>query len=122
MNKIKLKNGTTYAINDGVSIGRIEIPAQAGTTEEIVSELNEKGNLDEVQFLKDDEVIGEYTDMKLALPCSVETTDDGMLVVFGLIEKSETEKRLDAIEAGQDIQDGAISELAEVVSVVVEGA
>ncbi|MDY3251211.1 MAG: hypothetical protein SOX32_12800 [Candidatus Choladocola sp.] len=121
MNKIKLKNGTTYAINDGVSIGRIEIPAQAGTTEEIVSELNEKGNLDEVQFLKDDEVIGEYTDMKLALPCSVETTDDGMLVVFGLIEKSETEKRLDAIEAGQDIQDGAISELAEVVSAVVEG-
>ena len=121
MNKIKLKNGTTYEINDGASIGRIEIPVQAGTTEEIVSELNEKGNLDEVQFLKDDEVIGEYTDMKLALPCSVETTDDGMLVVFGLIEKSETEKRLDAIEAGQDIQDGAISELAEVVSAVVEG-
>ena len=53
---------------------------------------------------------------------SQETTDDGMLVVFGMVEKSETEKRLDAIEAGQDIQDGAISDLAEVVSVVVEGA
>ncbi|MDY5985610.1 MAG: hypothetical protein SPJ81_01420, partial [Lachnoclostridium sp.] len=96
MNKIKLKNGNEYEINDGASLSRIEIPVNEGASEGVVVDLNVKGNLDNVQFLIDEEIIGEYTDMKLSAPCSIETNDEGMTVVFGISEKTDIEKRLDA--------------------------
>lgn len=61
---------------------------------------------------------GEYADMKLEAPLfrTVEYTDEKKVVAtFTIREKTETEKRLDKLEKGQAVQDGAILELAGVV-------
>ena len=47
--------------------------------------------------------------------------DGKVEATFSLREKTELEKRLDAIEEGQSIQDGAIADLGEVVSTMAEG-
>lgn len=120
--KIKFNDETILTINEGASLSRIEVPVQGVTTDAIIMVINTKNNLNSVQFLNDnDEVVGNYTDMKMETPCSVEIMEGETVVVFGMVEKSDIEKRLDAIESGQEIQDGAISELAEVVSEVVGG-
>lgn len=121
--KIKFYDGTVYEINDGASLGRIEVPVSDSVSiEVIVASLNAVGNLKKVQFVNDaEEVTGEYLDMKLSAACSIETIDEVTTVVFGLVEKTDVEKRLDVLENGQEIQDGAISELAEVISEAAEG-
>ena len=76
------------------------------------------GNLKTVQFKHGDEVNGEYTDLTREgmLFTGVDLADGKVEATFWLREKTELEKRLDAIEEGQSIQDGAIADLGEVVS------
>ena len=117
MNKIKFSNGTTYDINEGASLGRIEIPTTLDGISGIVSTLTESGNLDCVQFLSGDQVTGNYEGMVLTNPvCHIETIGDTVTVVVAIREKTDVEKRLEALEAGQEIQDGAIGDLGVVVS------
>jgi hypothetical protein len=60
--------------------------------------------------------------MKLTNPvCHIEQAESGVVIVFGLEEKSDIEKRLDDLEDGQETQDGAIADLGEAVSEIVEG-
>lgn len=57
-------------------------------------------------------------DMKLEIPLFREvgyTDDKKVAATFAIREKTETEKRLDKLEKGQAVQDGAILELAGVV-------
>lgn len=122
MNKIKFLNETTYDINEGASIGRIEIPTNIDGIPGIISTLRESGNLDFVQFLSGEQVTGKYENMILQNPlCHIEIIDDVVTVVIAIREKTDVEKRLEALEAGQDIQDGAIGELGEVVSAMAGG-
>lgn len=122
MSKIKFSNGTTYEINEGASLGRIEIPATLDGISGIVSTLTESGNLDSVQFLSGEQVTGNYEGMILQNPvCHIETIGDTVTVVVAIREKTDVEKRLEALEAGQEIQDGAIGELGEVVSEMAGG-
>ena len=51
----------------------------------------------------------------------VDLVDGNVEATFSLREKTEVEKRLDAIEEGQNIQDGAIADLGDVVSTIAEG-
>ena len=122
MNKIKFSNGTTYDINEGASLGRIEIPTTLDGISGIVSTISESGNLDTVQFLNGEQVTGNYEDMVLTNPvCHIETSGDAVTVVIAIREKTDVEKRLEALEAGQEIQDGAIGDLGEVVSELAGG-
>ena len=80
--------------------------------------LTKEGNLDSVQYKSNDQVTGEYKDMKLEIPLFREvgyTDDKKVVATFTIREKTETEKRLDKLEKGQAVQDGAILELAGVV-------
>lgn len=122
MNKIKFTNGTTYEINDGASLSRIEIPTILDGIPGIISTLGESGNLNSVQFLSGEQVTGNYPDMMLKDPlCHIEASGDAVTVVIAIREKTEIEKRLEVLEAGQEIQDGAIGELGEVVSMMAGG-
>ena len=51
---------------------------------------------------------------------SVVNPDGSILTYFTLREKSEIEKRLDAIDDGQSMQNGAIDDLGEITSVLAE--
>ena len=56
--------------------------------------------------------------MKNAL---VEQKEDGVLVSFNLVDVDMVSKRLEALELQQEVQDGAITDLGEAVSLIVEG-
>ena len=55
---------------------------------------------------------GNYTDLVLQ-PGSWEEKADGLYITISLREKTDLEKRLDKVESGQEVQDGAIAELAQ---------
>lgn len=124
MEKIVLKDNTEIEIKSGASLGSITAVVvdfvELGT---IAEQITAEGNLDSVQFKTDDTVTGEYSNMKLETPIfkAVDIQDGKVLATFSIREKTEIEKRLDALENGQQLQDGAIGDLGNVVSDIVEG-
>lgn len=122
MNKIRFKDGTEYQVKDGASINNIHLLIPSGEFEEVILIITKTENLNTVEFLCDNVVTGEYSDMILVDPVGkIEKTDDNLYIVLNLREKTDIEKRLDAIENTQVIQDGAIVDLAVVVGEVAEG-
>ena len=119
MEKIVLANNTEIEIQEGASLGRnVAVVADFADLKTVAEALTREGNLKIVKYKSDDQVTGNYEDMKLESPLfsAVDYTEDKkVMAVFGIREKTETEKRLDSIEAGQQIQDGAILDLANVV-------
>lgn len=124
MEKIVLKDNTEIEIKSGASLGSITAVvvdfAELGT---IAEQITTPENLDNVRFKTDNTVTGEYTGMKLETPIfkAVDIQDGKVLATFSVREKTETEKRLDSLESGQQLQDGAIGDLGTVISDIVEG-
>lgn len=125
MEKLILTDKTEIEIQPGASLSNITAVAQdfqeLGT---IADALMVNGNLDVMQFTSDDAVTSEYSEMKLISPLfqNVDIQVDGSVIAtFALREKTELERQLDRIESKQQIQDGAIEELGEVVSTLAEG-
>ena len=119
MEKIVLADNTEIEIQEGASLGRnVAVVADFADLKTAAEALTKEGNLKIVKYKSDDQVTGNYEDMKLESPLfsAVDYTEDKkVMAAFGIREKTETEKRLDSIEAGQQIQDGAILDLASVV-------
>ena len=118
MHKLILNDSTEITIKEGASLENITATAadfQALGT--IAEKLTTKGNLDTVKFIQDNIEFGVYSDMVLIRPVfrEVDVTEDGVTASFGIREKTDIEKRLEIVENGQDIQDGAIAELASIV-------
>ena len=119
MEKIVLKDNTEIEILPGASLGETTVIVPDFADLKTVAEaLTKEGNLDTVQYKSEEQVTGEYKDMKLEIPLfrGVGYTDDKKgVATFTIREKTEIEKRLDKLEKGQAVQDGAILELAGVV-------
>lgn len=119
MEKIILSDNTEIEIQEGANLGRnVAVVADFADLKTVAEALTKEGNLKTVKYKTDDQVTGNYTDMKLESPLFsyVDYTEDKKVMAsFGIREKTEIEKRLDSIEAGQQIQDGAILDLASVV-------
>lgn len=64
--------------------------------------------------------VGTYDSLVLVSETSVALADGSILTTYSLREKTEEEKRLDALEAGQEVQNGAISDLGMVTSTIAE--
>ena len=101
MDKIILKDKTTYNLLDGAYVGNIQIKANGMT---IVNEISEKfnsDNLSEVTITTNDVVSGKYTDL-VSESFSYAKTDDetAYIVTISLREKTDIEKRLDSLEKG----------------------
>lgn len=129
MDKIILKNQTSFEIADGASLGNIQIKAENFDTVKTITDAFTADNLAEVTFTHNDEVSGKYTDLKSDDFTYVPNTDtdgkeDGTYTVtIRLRTKTDIERRLDALEAGQaSLQEGhesnagAIEELADMVA------
>lgn len=113
-----LKDKTEIQVQEGVSLSDIQtIKNSMSEVEELKSKLTQKGNLDAVTFMQDETPVGQYENMALISPMlTLDETDDGKLLVsFGIREKTDIEKRLDALEESQTIQDGAIADLGSVI-------
>lgn len=124
MEKLILTDKMEIEIMLGASLGNITAVAQnfqeLGT---IAEALTTGGNLDAIQFSSDGAVTGEYTHMKPISPLfrEVDIRDEKVVATLALREKTSLEKQLDRIESKQQLQDGAIEELGEVVSTLADG-
>ena len=128
MDKIILKNQTSFEIADGASLGNIQIKAENFEAIKTITDAFAEDNLAEVTFKHNDEVSGKYTDLKCDgftyAPNTDETgKEDGTYTVtIRLRTKTDIEKRLDALEAGQatlqqghESNAGAIEDLAGMI-------
>ena len=132
MEKIILADKTELEIQAGGSLGEnVVVVPDFADLKTVAEALTKEGNLRTVQYKTDEQITGEYTDMKLETPLfkSVDYTQEKKVTaVFGIREKTELEKRMDAMEkemesvkTEQTVQDGAIAELGGAVSELAGG-
>lgn len=119
MEKIVLKDNTEIEILPGASLGETTVIVPDFADLKTVAEaLTKEGNLDTVQYKSEEQMTGEYTNMKLETPLfkSVDYTQEKKVTaVFGIREKTELEKEVDEIKTQQAVRDGAILDLAGMV-------
>ena len=122
MDKIILKDKTTYPLVDGASIGNIQIKANGMT---IVNEISEKfnsDNLSEVTITTNDVVSGKYTDLVSESFSYAKTEDEtAYIVTISLREKTDIEKRLDSLEKGHIANATAIDSIITDIIPGMEG-
>lgn len=123
MNKDKLilKNNAEIELEAGASLSALQVlaadrAAMAAAWEQLTAD-----HLAAVQVKNGDGlVVGNYTDLILVSETSVIREDGMVLTTYHLREKTSEEKRLDALEEGQAVQDGAIEDLGAVTSTLAE--
>lgn len=119
--KLILKNGTEIEIESASSLSDVRVVSETKYDMISVWDVMTKENLSEVQIQKADGLtIGKYENLVFESETSVVQNDNTILTSFHLREKTDIEKRLDNLEEGQDVQNGAISDLGEALSGLAE--
>ena len=122
MDKIILKNKNEIEVVQMPSIGSITVNLSDVAALQSLKDSLTEDNLTEVKTTNEAGLtVGNYEDLILNPDWTVRWTDDGIQATFGLREMTETERRLSELEAGQQVQDGAISDLGSAVSDIEEG-
>ena len=117
-----LKNGTIIELEAGTSLGALQVAAANRAAMVTTWEALTPDNLTAVQIKNGDGlVVGNYTDLVLVSETSMVAADGTVLTTYSLREKTDEEKRLDALEEGKAVQDGAIDDLGKVVGTLAEG-
>lgn len=113
--KLILNDGTVIELEAAASLTGLTTIFSDWTVAAAVLPKLTKANLAGVQVENGEGLtVGNYTDLVLQ-PGSWEVKEDGVHITVSLREKSEIEKRLDNVEAGQETRDGAIAEIAGIV-------
>lgn len=121
MDKIILRDKTEFEIADGASLGNLQIKAKKFDEVKTITDAFTEANLTKVTFMHNDEVFGEYSDLKSDGFTYVQGTDeDGMedgayIVTIRLRTKTEMEKVIDELKAGHESNAEAIQDLAGVI-------
>lgn len=128
MDKIILKDQTSFEIADGASLGNIQIQSKNFDGIKTITDAFAENNIAEVTFKHNNEVSGKYTDLKSDGFTYAPNTDEAgkedgtYTVTIRLRTKTEIEKRLDALETGQvtlqqghESNAGAIEDLAGMI-------
>ena len=119
--KLIFANMYELKLETGASIGALE--AVFPTWQDAAAALEQltPTNLTAVQVQNGDGlIVGRYTDMVLQ-PGAWDVQGDGIHVTISLRKKTEMEKAIEDLQAGQEVQDGAIDDLAAVASALAEG-
>ena len=118
MDKIILKNQTSFEIADGASLGNIQIKAENFDAVKTITDAFTADNISEVTFTHDDVVSGMYTDLKSdGFTYSPNADEDGTYTVtIRLRIKTEMEKAIDELKAGHEVNAKAIDDLASTVA------
>lgn len=104
MDKIILKDQTSFEIADGASLGNIQIQSKNFDGIKTITDTFAENNLAEVTFKHNNEVSGKYTDLKCDGFTYAPNTDEAgkedgtYTVTIRLRTKTEIEKRLDSLE------------------------
>ena len=118
MDKIILKNQTSFEIADGASLGNIQIKTENFEAIKTITDAFTADNLAEVTFTHNGETSGKYTDLKsdgfTYMPnVGEDGSEDGTYTVtIRLRTKTEMEKAIDELKAGHETNAEAIDDLA----------
>ena len=114
-----LKNGSEINLEPGASLSDMVVLSASKEAMIATWDLLTEENLKSVQVKNGDgNVIGEYDNLLLSSETSIVKADGSILTSFELRQKTEVEllrEEVEALKAGQEVQDGAIVELAEII-------
>ena len=121
MDKLKFTDGTVIDIEEGASLGEVTHIATNEANAMFVCGKVTAENVASLQFLHGEAVTGDYQNVVIAAPTTREDGEEGAVIVrMHFREKTDVELRLDALEEGQTVQDGAIEDIGAVLSDIVE--
>ncbi len=123
MNKDKmiLKDNTTIELEAGAYLSNIQVVAADRAGMVAIWEKMTADNLSSVQIQTGDGLtVGTYTDLVLVSETSTVSPDGSVLTSYRLREKTDEEKRLDALEEGQEVLDGAVNDLGKATSALAD--
>lgn len=124
--KLILKDGTEIELEAGASLSDMKVissdkASMASTWDKLTTD-----NLKSVQVKNGDGlVVGNYENLVLDSETSKVQEDGSILTSFHIRQKTETElirEEIEELKAGQEVQDGAISDLGATVSDIAGGA
>ena len=118
MNKdrLLLKDGTEIVLDAGASLGALQVTLASREDMLAVWGKLTDANLAQAQILNGSGlVVGNYNDLLLVSETSSVAADGTVHTVFNVREKTAEERRLEALEEGQEVQNGAIEELAGIM-------
>ena len=122
MDKLKFLDGTIIDIEEGASLGEVTHIATNEANALFVCGKVTAENVASLQFLHGEAVTGDYQNVVIAAPTTREDGEEGAVIVrMHFREKTDVELRLDALEEGQTVQDGAIEDIGAVLSDMAEG-
>lgn len=122
MDKLKFTDGTIIDIEDGATLSEVTHIASNEANALFVCGKVTAENVASLQFLHGDAVTGDYQNVIIAAPTTREDGEEGAVIVrMHFREKTDVELRLDALEEGQTVQDGAIEDIGAVLSDMAEG-
>ena len=122
--KLILKNGIEKELEAGGSLGALQV-LSADRAEMLASwELLTPDNLAAVQIKNGAGLtVGTYTDLVLVSETSVVASDGKVLTTYSLRPKTDVERlteRVAVVEEGQQVQDGAINDVATLAGALAE--
>ena len=119
--KMILKDNTTIELEAGSSLANVQVAAaDRADMVEIWGKLTED-NLSSVQIQTGAGLtVGTYTDLMLVSETSTVAADGSVLTSYHLREKTDAEKRLDALGEGQEVLNGAVDDLGKATSDLAE--
>lgn len=123
MNKDRmiLKDNTTIELEAGAYLSNIQVVAADRAGMVAIWEKMTADNLSSVQIQTGDGLtVGTYTDLVLVSETSTVSPDGSVLTSYRLREKTDEEKRLDALEEGQEVLDGAVNDLGKATSALAD--
>lgn len=113
--KLVLKDGTEIAVLDSTTSTVIRTEKESVEEIETVRKVLSKENLTSFRYTDDaGNVYGKYENFVLE-NVSYTEQDGKYLAEYTIRQLSDVELRLDALETGQETQDGAIEELASII-------
>ena len=111
------KDGSEISLEAGASLGNIQVISESKYDMISCWEKFTNENLSEVQIKNGDYLtVGTYKNLVLVSETSTVRPDKTILTSYSLREKTAEEVRLDALEDGQDVLNGAIADLGEITS------
>ena len=123
--KLILKNGKEIEIEEGSSLGAISVVSATKSAMIKTWDTLTSANLKDIKIqTADGTEVGQYTDIVLDNETSTVQSDGSILTVYHLRAKTEIEllkEEIAELRAGQEVQDGAISDLGEAVSEIAGG-
>lgn len=122
--KLILKNNMEVELEAGASLGALQVVSADRTAMLATWELLTPDNLAAVQIKNGAGLtVGTYTDLALVSETSVVDSDGTVLTTYSLRHKTDVERiaeRVTAVEEGQQVQNGAINDVATLAGSLAE--